>query len=124
MSVSEGHTLAALMPIATIPRGLTTVHVNLDSLGVEQNARVSVTFENIVLRRLIFFNFELSFKTRRPTHLLLFLQLLVFLMTKLLKITIHETLSLCLRDLPRFWLQKTTQISVLIIQDIILNLIK
>ena len=124
MSVSQGHTLAALMPIATIPRGLTTVHVNLDSLGVEQNARVSVTFENIVLRRLIFFNFELSFKTRRPTHLLLFLQLLVFLMTKLLKITIHETLSLCLRDLPRFWLQKTTQISVLIIQDIILNLIK
>ena len=85
MSVSQGHTLAALMPIATIPRGLTTVHVNLDSLGVEQNARVSVTFENIVLRRLIFFNFELSFKTRRPTHLLLFLQLLVFLMTKLLK---------------------------------------
>ena len=124
MSVSQGHTLAALMPIATIQRGLTTVHVNLDSLGVEQNARVSVTFENIVLRRLIFFNFELSFKTRRPTHLLLFLQLLVFLMTKLLKITIHETLSLCLRDLPRFWLQKTTQISVLIIQDIILNLIK
>ena len=124
MSVSQGHTLAALMPIATIPRGLTTVHVNLDSLGVEQNARVSVTFENIVLRRLIFFNFELSFKTRRPTHLLLFLQLLVFLMTTLLKITIHETLSLCLRDLPRFWLQKTTQISVLIIQDIILNLIK
>ena len=124
MSVSQGHTLAALMPIATIPRGLTTVHVNLDSLGVEQNARVSVTFENIVLRRLIFFNFELSFKTRRPTHLLLFLHLLVFLMTKLLKITIHETLSLCLRDLPRFWLQKTTQISVLIIQDIILNLIK
>ena len=105
MSVSQGHTLAALMPIATIPRGLTTVHVNLDSLGVEQNARVSVTFENIVLRRLIFFNVELSFKTRRPTHLLLFLQLLVFLMTKLLKITIHETLSLCLRDLPRFWLQ-------------------
>ena len=124
MSVSQGHTLAALMPIATIPRGLTIIHVNLDSLGVEQNARVSVTFENIVLRRLIFFNFELSFKTRRPTHLLLFLQLLVFLMTKLLKITIHETLSLCLRDLPRFWLQKTTQISVLIIQDIILNLIK
>ena len=54
MSVSQSHTLAALMPIATIPRGLTTVHVNLDSLGVEQSARVSVTFENIVLRRLIF----------------------------------------------------------------------
>ena len=54
MSVSQGHILAALMPIATISRGLTTVHVNLDSLGVEQNARVSVTFENIVLRRLIF----------------------------------------------------------------------
>ena len=54
MSVSQGHTLAALMPIATIQRGLTTVHVNLDSLGVEENARVSVTFENIVQRRLIF----------------------------------------------------------------------
>ena len=54
MSVSQGHIRAALMPIATIPRGLTTVHVNLDSLGVEQNARVSVTFENIVLSRLIF----------------------------------------------------------------------
>ena len=53
MSVSQGHTLAALMPIATIPRGLTTVHVNLDSLGVEENARVSVTFKNIVQRRLI-----------------------------------------------------------------------
>ena len=50
MSVSEGHTLAALMPIATIPRGLTTVHVNLDSLGVDENARVSVIFENIEQR--------------------------------------------------------------------------
>ena len=47
MSVLQGHTLAALMPIATIPRGLTTAHVNLDSLGVEENARVSVTFGNI-----------------------------------------------------------------------------
>ena len=54
MSVSEGHTLAALMPIATIPKGLTTVHVNLDSLGVEENARVCVTFENIEQRRRIF----------------------------------------------------------------------
>ena len=51
-SVSQGHTLAALMPIATIPRGLTTVHVNLDSLGVEENARVSVTFGNIEQRRI------------------------------------------------------------------------
>ena len=54
MSVSEGHTLAALMPIATIPKGLTTVHVNLDSLGVEENARVCVTFENIEQGRRIF----------------------------------------------------------------------
>ena len=54
MSVSEGHTLAALMPIATIPKGLTTVHVNLDSLGVEENAWVCVTFENIEQMRWIF----------------------------------------------------------------------
>ena len=39
MSVSEGYTLAALMPIATIPKGLTAVHVDLDSLEVEENAR-------------------------------------------------------------------------------------
>ena len=52
MSVSQGHIRAALMPIATIPRGLTTVHVNLDSLGVEENARVSVTFGNIEQRRI------------------------------------------------------------------------
>ena len=58
MSVSEGHTLAALMPIATIPKGLTAVHVNLDSLAVEENARVSITlrmlskgggFSNLIL---------------------------------------------------------------------------
>ena len=39
MSVSEGYPLAALMPIVTIPKGLTAVHVNLDSLAVEENAR-------------------------------------------------------------------------------------
>ena len=55
MSVSEGHTLAALMPIATIPKGLTTVHVNLDSLGVKENAKVSVTFEDIEQRRQTFY---------------------------------------------------------------------
>ena len=58
MSVSEGHALAALMPIATIPKGLTAVHVNLDSLAVEENARVSITlrmlskgggFSNLIL---------------------------------------------------------------------------
>ena len=58
MSVSEGYTLAALMPIATIPKGLTAVHVNLDSLAVEENARVSITlrmlskgggFSNLIL---------------------------------------------------------------------------
>ena len=54
MSVSKGHTLAALMPIATIPKGLTTVHVNLDSLAVEETARVSVTVENIEQMRWIF----------------------------------------------------------------------
>ena len=54
MSVWEGHTHAALMPIATTPKGLTTVHVNLDSLGVEETARVSVTFENIERRMRIF----------------------------------------------------------------------
>ena len=54
MSVSKGHTHVALMPIATTPKGLTTVHVNLDSLGVEETARVSVTFENIEQRMRIF----------------------------------------------------------------------
>ena len=63
MSVSEGYTLAALMPIATIPKGFTAVHVNLDSLAVEENARVSIT-----LRRLSkgggFSNLILSDKTK------------------------------------------------------------
>ena len=48
--MSQGHTLAALMPIVTIPKGLTTAHVNLDSLGVRENAKVSVPFENIEQR--------------------------------------------------------------------------
>ena len=61
MSVSEGHTLAALMPIATIPKGLTTVHVNLDSLGVEENARVSITLR-ILSKGSRFSNLELSDK--------------------------------------------------------------
>ena len=47
MSVSEGYTLAALMPIATIPKGFTAVHVNLDSLAVEENARVSITLRKL-----------------------------------------------------------------------------
>ena len=42
MSVWEGHTLAAQMPIATIPKGLTTVHVNLDSLEMDKNVKVNV----------------------------------------------------------------------------------
>ena len=54
MRVSQGHTLASLMPIVTIPKGLTTVHVNLDSLGLKENARVCVTFENIEQRRQTF----------------------------------------------------------------------
>ena len=61
MSVSEGHTLAALMPIATIPKGLTTVHVNLDSLGVEENARVSITLR-MLSKGSGFSNLELSDK--------------------------------------------------------------
>ena len=63
MSVSEGHTLAALMPIATIPKGLTTVHVNLDSLGVEENARVSITLR-MLSKGSGFFNLELSDQTK------------------------------------------------------------
>ena len=54
MSVSEGYTLAALMPIATIPKGLTTVHVSLSSLGVEDNVKVSVNFGNIEQRKRTF----------------------------------------------------------------------
>ena len=54
MSVSEGHTLAALMPVATIPRGLTIVYVNLDSLGVEENARVSISLRMLSKRKWIF----------------------------------------------------------------------
>ena len=50
MSVSEGYTFAALMPIATIPKGLTTVHVSLSSLGVEE----SVNFGNIEQRERTF----------------------------------------------------------------------
>ena len=46
MSTSEGHTLAALMPMATIPKGLIIVHVNQDSLGVEENARMGLNFGN------------------------------------------------------------------------------
>ena len=61
MSVSEGHTFAALMPIATIPKGLTTVHVNLDSLGVEENARVSITLR-MLSKGSGFSNLELSDK--------------------------------------------------------------
>ena len=45
MSVSKGHTLAALMPIATIPKGLTTVHVNLDSLEMDENVKVNTGVE-------------------------------------------------------------------------------
>ena len=45
--MSEGYTLAALMPIATIPKGFTAVHVNLDSLAVEENARVSITLRKL-----------------------------------------------------------------------------
>ena len=67
MSVSKGHTLAALMPIATIPKGLTTVNVNLDSLGVEETARVSVTVENIEqMRWILIWNFLIKQKLLLP----------------------------------------------------------
>ena len=63
MSVSEGHTLAALMPIATIPKGRTAVHVNLDSLAVEENARVSITLR-MLSKAGRFSNLILSDKTK------------------------------------------------------------
>ena len=37
-----GHTNAALMGFAPISKGLTTVHVNLDSLEMDENAKVIV----------------------------------------------------------------------------------
>ena len=63
MSVSEGHTLAALMPIATIPKGLTTVHVNLDSLEWKR-MRGYVLLLRILSKGGGFSNFELSDKTK------------------------------------------------------------
>ena len=44
MSVSKGYTNAVLMPFATIPKGRTTVHVNLDSLVMDENVKVNVAF--------------------------------------------------------------------------------
>ena len=38
-------TNAALMRFATIPKGLTTVYVNLDSLEMEENVKVNVGVE-------------------------------------------------------------------------------
>ena len=35
MNVSEVYIIVALMPIATTPKGLTTVRVNLDSLEMD-----------------------------------------------------------------------------------------
>ena len=49
MTMSEGHILAAL--IATITKGLRTVHVNLYSLRVEENARLGLHFGNTEQRR-------------------------------------------------------------------------
>ena len=42
MNVSEVYIIAVLMPIATTLKGLTTVHVNLDSLEMDENAKVIV----------------------------------------------------------------------------------
>ena len=41
-NVFVGYTNAALMHFATIPKGLTTVHVNLDSLEMDKNVKVNV----------------------------------------------------------------------------------
>ena len=41
-NVLVGYTNAALMHFATIPKGLTTVHVNLDSLEMDENVKVNV----------------------------------------------------------------------------------
>ena len=37
-----GYTNAALIHFATIPKGLTSVHVNLDSLEMDENVKVNV----------------------------------------------------------------------------------
>ena len=42
MNVSEVYIIAVLMPIATTLKGLTTVYVNLDSLEMDENAKVIV----------------------------------------------------------------------------------
>ena len=44
-NVLVGYTNAALMHFATIPKGLTTVHVNLDSLEMDENVKVNVGVE-------------------------------------------------------------------------------
>ena len=44
-NVFVGYTNAALMHFATIPKGLTTVHVNLDLLEMEKNVKVNVGVE-------------------------------------------------------------------------------
>ena len=41
-------TNAALMRFATIPKGLATVHVNLDSLEMEENVKVLSTVLSLV----------------------------------------------------------------------------
>ena len=41
-NVFVGYTNAALMRFVTIPEGLTTVHVNLDSLEMDKNVKVNV----------------------------------------------------------------------------------
>ena len=41
-NVFVGYTNAALMHFATIPKGLTSVHVNLDSLEMDENVKVNV----------------------------------------------------------------------------------
>ena len=44
-NVFVGHTNAALMGFAPISKGLTTVHVNLDSLEMDENVKVNTGVE-------------------------------------------------------------------------------
>ena len=50
MCVSKVHTTAVLMPFATKPGSCTAVHVNLDILGMGENAKVIVTSRKIKKR--------------------------------------------------------------------------
>ena len=50
MCVSKVHTTAVLIPFGTKPRSRTTVYLNLDILGMGENAKVIVTSRKIKKR--------------------------------------------------------------------------